>query len=52
MSESTSANNSREGHPKAKRTLTNILVGPARDVRDPQIFHSLSLVAFRAVIKA
>jgi amino acid transporter len=35
-------------YPKEKRTLTNILVGRARDVRDPQIFHSLSLVAFLA----
>src|SRR5229473_3584579 len=31
-----------------KRTISKILIGPARDVRDPQIFHSLSLVAFLA----
>jgi len=31
-----------------KRTLSRILIGPARDVKDPQIFHSLSLVAFLA----
>jgi amino acid transporter len=31
-----------------KRTISNLLIGPARDVRDPQIFHSLSLVAFLA----
>src|SRR6185437_13830827 len=31
-----------------KRTLTDVLIGPARDVRDPEIFHSLSLVAFLA----
>src|SRR6202171_1051257 len=31
-----------------KRTLSDVLIGPARDVRDPEIFHSLSLVAFLA----
>ena len=31
-----------------KRTLTKVLIGPARDLRDPGIFHSLSLVAFLA----
>src|SRR5689334_19737577 len=31
-----------------KRTLGQILIGPGRDVRDPQVFHSLSLVAFLA----
>ena len=31
-----------------KRTFSRILIGPARDVKDPQIFHSLSLVAFLA----
>ena len=31
-----------------KRTLGKILIGPGRDVRDPQIFHRLSLVAFLA----
>jgi amino acid transporter len=31
-----------------KRTLSRILIGPARDVKDPHIFHSLSLVAFLA----
>jgi hypothetical protein len=31
-----------------KRTLSRILIGPARDVKDPEIFHSLSLVAFLA----
>jgi amino acid transporter len=31
-----------------RRTLTDLLIGPARDVRDPHIFHSLSLVAFLA----
>src|ERR1700757_494500 len=33
-----------------KRTLGKILIGPGRDVRDPQVFHSLSLVAFLAWI--
>src|SRR6201982_1781585 len=31
-----------------KRTLGKILIGPGRDVRDPQVFHRLSLVAFLA----
>src|SRR5258708_6053250 len=31
-----------------RRTLSTLLIGPARDVRDPEIFHSLSLVAFLA----
>ena len=31
-----------------KRTLANLFIGPPRDVRDPGIFHSLSLVAFLA----
>jgi amino acid transporter len=31
-----------------KRTLSDVLIGPPRDVRDPQVFHSLSLVAFLA----
>jgi Amino acid permease len=31
-----------------KRTLTQIIIGPARDVKDPEVFHQLSLVAFLA----
>jgi amino acid transporter len=31
-----------------KRTLSDVIIGPPRDVRDPQIFHNLSLVAFLA----
>src|SRR5208283_1768341 len=31
-----------------KRTLSDVLIGPPRDVRDPEIFHRLSLVAFLA----
>src|SRR3984957_6102428 len=31
-----------------KRTLSEIIIGPARDVKDPEIFHNLSLVAFLA----
>src|SRR5215472_13054938 len=31
-----------------KRTLGRILVGPGRDVRDPQVFHHISLIAFLA----
>jgi amino acid transporter len=33
---------------KDRRTLTNIIIGSPRDLRDPAIFHSLSLVAFLA----
>ena len=38
----------REEPPKEKRTLSKVLIGPARDLRDPRLFHSLSLVAFLA----
>src|SRR5271165_904550 len=31
-----------------KRTISDVLIGPPRDVRDPGIFHSLSLIAFLA----
>jgi amino acid transporter len=31
-----------------RRTLSGVLIGPPRDVRDPSIFHRLSLVAFLA----
>lgn len=31
-----------------KRTLTQILIGPARNVKDPRVFHQLSLIAFLA----
>src|SRR5215469_9387902 len=31
-----------------RRTLGSLLKGPGRDVRDPQVFHNLSLVAFLA----
>src|SRR5208337_4643210 len=40
----TSSNSERSG----KRTLSDVLIGPPRDVRDPEIFHSLSLIAFLA----
>ena len=33
---------------KEKRTLTKVIIGRARDVRDPHIFENLSLVAFLA----
>jgi amino acid transporter len=39
---------SHNGAHKEKRTLANVLIGPPRDLRDPHIFHSLSLVAFLA----
>jgi amino acid transporter len=37
-------------HPKngEKRTFTHLIIGPPRDVREPGIVHSLSLVAFLA----
>jgi len=31
-----------------RRTFSQILIGPARDVKDPEVFHQLSLVAFLA----
>jgi amino acid transporter len=31
-----------------RRTLSDVLIGPPRDVRDSQVFHRLSLVAFLA----
>src|SRR6202050_2040083 len=31
-----------------KRTLTHLIIGKPRDVRDPGLFHSLSLIAFLA----
>src|SRR5438128_3789652 len=31
-----------------RRTISTLLIGPARDVRDPEVFHNLSLVAFLA----
>src|SRR5712692_7610978 len=31
-----------------KRTLGEILIGPARNVRDPEVFHRISLLAFLA----
>src|ERR1700746_3797884 len=31
-----------------KKTLGKILIGPGRDLRDPQVFHRLALVAFLA----
>src|SRR5208337_2232555 len=43
-SKTTSSTPERSG----KRTLSDVLIGPPRDVRDPEIFHSLSLIAFLA----
>ncbi|MGH8013661.1 MAG: APC family permease, partial [Candidatus Binataceae bacterium] len=34
--------------PGEKRTLSAVLIGPPRNVRDPEIFHNLSLIAFLA----
>lgn len=34
--------------PTRRRTLSRVLIGPAKDLRDPHLFHSLSLVAFLA----
>src|SRR2546426_1024134 len=38
----------RRDSPKEKRILSRVLMGPPRDVRDPAVFHSMSLVAFLA----
>src|ERR1700729_1192724 len=37
-----------QGRNGEKRTFTHLIIGPPRDVREPGIFHSLSLVAFLA----
>jgi hypothetical protein len=34
--------------PGDRRTFTGVIIGPPRDLRDPGVFHSLSLVAFLA----
>src|SRR5579875_1076866 len=31
-----------------KRTISNIFIGPPRDIHDPNVFHHLSLIAFLA----
>ncbi len=33
---------------RSTRTFSQILIGPARNVKDPEVFHQLSLVAFLA----
>ena len=43
-----SAREPHDDSPKGKRTLSRVLIGPARNLRDPELFHSLSLVAFLA----
>src|ERR1700687_1796094 len=43
-----SARGPRDESTKEKRTFSRVLIGPARDLHDPQLFHSLSLVAFLA----
>lgn len=41
--------NDQAPHPAPRRrSLRELLIGPARDLRDPRIFHSLSLIAFLA----
>ena len=42
------APNQRKTSLEGTPTLSERLIGPARDVRDPGIFHSLSLIAFLA----
>ncbi len=37
-----------QGRNGEKRTFTHLIIGKPRDVREPRIFHSLSLVAFLA----
>src|SRR5271155_4641523 len=41
-------NHSTSEYSGEKRTITDLLIGPPRDIRDPQVFHNLSLVAFLA----
>jgi amino acid transporter len=36
-----------DGHGN-RRTITDLLIGPSRDIHDPNVFHRLSLVAFLA----
>src|SRR6202171_1697001 len=43
-----SARGPRDESTREKRTFSRVLIGPARDLHDPQLFHSLSLVAFLA----
>src|ERR1700704_1093208 len=43
-----SARGPRDESTREKRTFSRVLIGPARDLRDPQLFHQLSLVAFLA----
>jgi amino acid transporter len=38
----------RSTNPGEKRTFSQLLIGPARDVKDPHVFHNLSLIAFLA----
>jgi amino acid transporter len=45
---STTASQPRRGFERDRRRITTAIVGRARDVNDPNIFHSLSLVAFLA----
>ncbi|HJU11022.1 MAG TPA: APC family permease, partial [Candidatus Binataceae bacterium] len=46
---SSSAKHTQEGPPSdGKRTLSEILIGRARNVRDPEVFHHISLIAFLA----
>ncbi|HEV2169722.1 MAG TPA: hypothetical protein VGR40_02180, partial [Candidatus Binatus sp.] len=47
-SSSGSKTTGQNGAKSGKRTLSDVLIGPPRDVRDPEIFHNLSLVAFLA----
>ncbi len=43
-----STDNSSQSEQNGKRTLAEVLIGAPRDLRDPGIFHRLSLVAFLA----
>src|SRR6516164_2003481 len=47
-STSPSAKRTQEAPPGEKRTLGEILVGRARNIRDPEVFHHISLIAFLA----
>jgi amino acid transporter len=43
-----SSEDGRSGEKSRRRPLSQVLIGPPRDVRDPHIFHNLSLIAFLA----
>lgn len=43
-----SAGQNNQPAPEPKRRLLDFLIGPPKDIRDPKVFHHLSLIAFLA----